>query len=153
MIVATALLAGCFLAKDARVQVRYFVRAGIPAAAFRTTIDDGSGAREFRGAELQANASQAATPVVDTRRRGTMRIVFALEPDGTVASRGEVTIPLRSDWIWGVDVHVDTIDPRRSCFGCVGSRAFPLAERYRRTPSDSVWVVWGGNGIKHPVVY
>jgi hypothetical protein len=145
-------IAGCGTA-DARVQVSYVMRPGLPASAFRTTIDDGSGARELRGAELAANASQVSTPVLDTRRRGTLRVGFALEADGASASRGEVAIPLRSDWIWSVSVQIDTIDPRRMCFGCAGSRAFPLAERYRRTPADSVWVTWGGNGIKHPVIY
>jgi hypothetical protein len=145
-------LLGCH-GEDARVQVTYFMRSGLPAASFRTTIDDGSGRREFRGASLTANASQVATPMVDTRRSGTLRVAFALDAEGGAASQGEVSLPLRSDWTWGIWVQIDSIDPRRTCFGCIDSRAFPLIDRYRRVAADSVWVTWGGNSIKNPVIY
>ncbi|MEO8564029.1 MAG: hypothetical protein ABI601_18255 [bacterium] len=48
---------------------------------------------------------------------------------------------------------MDSLDPTRYCFGCLGARAFPLAAEYRRSTNDSVWVVWGGNSFKNPVIY
>jgi hypothetical protein len=57
------------------------------------------------------------------------------------------------DWGYAFTIRVDSLDPTRYCFGCLGAHAFPLAAQYRRTVRDSVWVVWGGNSFKNPVVY
>jgi hypothetical protein len=48
---------------------------------------------------------------------------------------------------------VDSLNPTRGCFGCMGVQAFPLAAPYQRTRSDSVWLVWGGNSIRNPAIY
>jgi hypothetical protein len=48
---------------------------------------------------------------------------------------------------------VDSTNPTRLCFGCIGARAFPLAAAYQRTERDSVWLIWGGNYIRNPVIY
>ena len=69
------------------------------------------------------------------------------------ASRGSVRLDLRRDWIWGVEIRIDSLDPTRECFGCAGSRSFPLAREYQRSVRDSVWMVWGGNSIRNPVIY
>ena len=58
-----------------------------------------------------------------------------------------MTLPLRSDWRWGVQVVSATSDPGDACSDCVGSKAFPLAREYRGPERDSVWLVWGGQAI------
>jgi hypothetical protein len=38
-----------------------------------------------------------------------------------------VELPLRADWSYGVTLHVDSLDPRRTCVGCLGGRALAAA--------------------------
>lgn len=92
---------------------------------------------------------------LETASGGTLTITYALAVSGTLAtaSSGSIELPLRQDWIYGVDIRADTTDPRRLCFGCIGSKAFSLAPEFRSAEAESVYVVWGGNSISHPVIY
>ncbi|HUF65430.1 MAG TPA: hypothetical protein VMM17_05580, partial [Gemmatimonadaceae bacterium] len=93
-------------------------------------------------------------PDLPTARSGTLRVAYALvTADNDTVSAGALDLPLRSDWRYGIEIIPDSLDPARQCFGCLGSRAFALAEPYRVAASDSVYIVWGGNSIKDPVVH
>lgn len=83
----------------------------------------------------------------ETRTKGEIQISFRLEAKGDTVSEGSVTLPLRSDWRWGVQVVSATSDPGSACHGCTGSKAFPLAREYRGPERDSVWLLWGGQAI------
>ena len=89
----------------------------------------------------------------DTRTRGDIEIAFRLEAQGATVSEGRVTLPLRPDWWWGVQIVSATLDPADACSGCSGSKAFSLAPEYRGPERDSVWLIWGGNSIREPAVY
>lgn len=103
---------------------------------------------------LPSPAGDRHSQEFDTPKSGTGRVSFAVKmPDGREVGAGEVTVPLRDDWAWDFDLSAKTEDPRRTCFGCVGSKAFALRQEFRETGRDSLWLVWGGNSIKHPVVY
>jgi hypothetical protein len=122
---------------------RYRIAAGVRSWTV-TLPEPGSGGGSAR---LRSGA-------MDTPRSGTARVSFALVlPDGRELSVGYATVALRSDWVWNFDLFVRTEDPMRTCFGCAGSKAFPLPPDFREAGRDSVWLVWGGNRIRDPVVY
>ena len=109
----------------------------------------------FRGDEMTSpyGGAMVSTPTIETEASGTLTVTYKLEISNAIVSEGLVTLPLRDDWVWGARVEVDSLNPTRFCMGCFGSKSFPLAAAYRRVPADSVWVTWGGNYIKNPVVY
>jgi hypothetical protein len=157
LLLASALLAGagCFLRREAKAAVTYIAPSNLAASAFSVKIDDGGSTRTFRGVEMlqEAGGRQLSTPVIGTATSGTLSIEYTIETSSAIVSKGVVTMALRDDWTWGARIEVDSINPARYCFGCFGSKAFRLAAAYRRVPADSVWVTWGGNSIKNPVVY
>jgi len=103
------------------------------------------------GGQIGIPPNSAAT--LSTRKSGTLRVDFRFADDHVLISEGTVTMPLRSDWGYSVEIYVDTVDVGRGCLGCVGSRSFPLAPAYRRSAADSVRVLWAGNSISNPVIY
>jgi hypothetical protein len=91
---------------------------------------------------------------IDTPTSGQALVSFTITlPGGREVASGSALVDLRSDWVWDFDVYAATEDPRRQCFGCVGSKAFALPEELKSAGRDSVWLVWGGNTIKHPRIY
>ncbi|HEY9226489.1 MAG TPA: hypothetical protein VIP11_07585 [Gemmatimonadaceae bacterium] len=141
------LLAAACAKNDARVSVRYHEVTSLPLDLLTVTVDDGRAVRTLRGVEVRDGRE------VDTRNSGTLLVRFRFASGDPAASEGTIELPLRSDWAYGVQIFVDSLDPRIGCFGCQGSRGFPLAASHRRTAKDSVWVIWGGNSISNPVVY
>jgi hypothetical protein len=118
------------------------------------TLRDDNREWSWRGTDFHSSL-EWPTPTTterDTRTRGEIEISFRLEAAGTTVSEGRVALPLRADWRWGVQVVSATSDPAKACFGCSGSRAFPLAPEYRGPDRDSVWLLWGGNSIREPAV-
>jgi len=83
----------------------------------------------------------------ETRTRGELQVSFRLQVKGQTVSEGSVSLPLRSNWRWGVQVVSATSDPGPACHGCIGSKAFPLAPEYRGPERDSVWLLWGGRAL------
>ena len=152
---AAALLAwlpvACRTAEEARVGVTYYDAPRLPRDLLTVTVSDGGAVRELRGDRIGRPGEPA--PELPTRRAGTLRVAFRFAAGGATVSEGAAEVPLRGDWRYGFDIMVDSLDPTRACFGCIGRRAFPLPAEYRRSPRDSVWLVWGGNSIRNPVIY
>ncbi|MDB4916793.1 MAG: hypothetical protein JWM95_4437 [Gemmatimonadetes bacterium] len=151
LILSFALVTGCESAEP-RARVQYSPRVNLPAQSWHLTIDDGDRAHSFQWDNLTIG-SLAATPDLATASSGTLRITFQLRSAGMIMSEGDVSLDLRGDWEWGVDVRIDSLNPQLQCFGCLGARSFPVAVAARRIAKDSMWVTWGGNSIKNPVVY
>ena len=136
---------------DARVTVRYDEVARLPSELLTVTVTDPFATHTLRGRDIGGSGRegrQIETPIV-----GKLRVAFRFATGSAVVSEGAAEVPLRADWIYGFSVQVDSVNPTRFCFGCMGSQAFALDEAYRRSARDSVWLVWGGNSIKNPVVY
>ena len=131
---------------DARVSVEYRSSSVLPRDLFTVQIQDGARVRTLRGAQLDGREFSTATS-------GSLRFGYRAVSSTTVVSEGSVEVPLRDDWRYGFDIFVDSLDPRRGCFGCVGAQAFPLAAAFQRSAKDSVWIVWGGNSISNPAIY
>lgn len=150
-LLSLAAFAGC-APDEARVSVRYAPRSDLgslqPAVAVKAPGLNRALSLAELGATTTAGPFEFATPM-----SGQLDVEFTLSDHGAAVANGSVRVDLRPDWAWGFRILVDSANPTRLCFGCEGARAFPLAESHRRSAVDSVWIVWGGNSIKHPVVY
>ncbi len=141
----------CRDSDEARIAVTYRADAIVPRA--QTTVSITAGRRRYvvEGAELlpvNGNVRYLPTPM-----SGEATVDIAMRDAQGAIATGQVVLPLKSDWEWGVDLWVDSVNPSRLCFGCFGSLSFPLRSGVRRSARDSLWVVWGGNSIRNPVVY
>ncbi len=91
---------------------------------------------------------------VPTGTSGEIEVSFFIaDSTGEMAASGVVTLPLEEDWEWHVTFTNSERDPTRFCWGCRGRQAFALSPSIARSDADSLWVVWGGNFISHPVYY
>lgn len=148
---AAFVLLACGDRDEATVSVNYVDVPQLPRNLLSVTMSDGARTRVLTLDDVGAPGQYGRE--FATRRQGDLRIGFRFASSGLTLSEGEATVPLRSDWRYGFDIRVDSLDPTRLCFGCMGARAFPLAAAYRRTAGDSVWLIWGGNSIRNPVIY
>jgi hypothetical protein len=144
--------AACSNSDEARVSVQYVPRTDL-AALTPSVVVAAPGLRRTLSSD-EVGATGAREPLaIATPTAGRLDLEFSLVDRGTTASTGTVHVDLRPDWTWGFRISIDSVNPVRPCFGCIGAVSFPLAAAYRRGPADSVWVSWGGNSIKNPVVY
>ena len=149
-LVGLCAIMACSATDEARVSVRYVQRAGVASLVPSILIAAPGMKRILSSSELGVAAS--GQPVeIDTPTSGQLDMNFTLANQGAIVSAGTVRVDLRPDWTWGFDITIDSVNPVRLCFGCIGAQSFPLNAAYRRGPADSVWVSWGGNSIKHPV--
>ncbi len=89
-----------------------------------------------------------------TPSSGTLQVqITVADSTGGYLSSGSVSLDIRGDWRWSIDFVLANKDPFYGCFGCVGHKAVRVAPIFQMTPGDSLFVVWGGNSIKHPVIY
>jgi hypothetical protein len=152
LVLSLASLAAC-AGDGARVSVSYTARPELPPSVATITIDAAGNTATIKGAELVAQGNTARSAELLTATKGTLTVSYVLIAPTDEQSRGSVSLDLRRDWIWGVDITIDSLDPARMCFGCLGSKSFPLPAAYRRSARDSVWMTWGGNSIRNPVIY
>lgn len=153
---AVALLAACgACTADARISFSTHVGDPVAGATLRVTVEDGTRRWTWTNDDFTTSESSGVptSPSVSTGASGTAHVAFELRDGATVISAGSIAIPLQGDWAWKVDLIASTEDPKLRCFGCQGSHAFPLAEAWRAEGRDSIWMVWGGNSISHPVIY
>ena len=108
-------------------EVRYRILAGLRAWSVSFPIGPGGGATPQRSKDF------------DTPKSGTAQVSFSIVlGDGREVANGEISLPLRDDWIWSVELQTRTVDPRQGCFGCVGSKSFALPQDLRTQGADSV---------------
>jgi hypothetical protein len=153
LIAACPLLVGC--GEEARISAEARLDSPLTVDMLSVTVRDRDRVWTWQASHFRSTTQRPtpSTPEVETRTSGSLEVSFRLEVPGQTLSEGTVTLPLRSDWRWGVTVMAATTDPQAECFGCFGSSAFPLAEAYRTPQRDSIWVVWGGNSISDPAIY
>ena len=146
MIAATGIVlaAACGITgtDDARIQIRDHAAAVLPRSAMSITLT-------APGFQRKLTPDEMAGADIVTPSTGSITVSYVLrDPSGTTdVSTGSVLLGLRRDQVIGVDIAIDSASPARVCFGCAGSKAFPLAAAYRRTAADSLWVTWGSNSI------
>jgi len=140
---------------DARLSVSAPLIPPLALEMLTVTVREGHRTWQWHGDDFRSTRDNATphTSEISTSTRGEVEVRFRFQTGNQILSEGTVTLPLREDWRWGVDIHAATTDPRLQCFGCFGSRAFALAADFRPVNRDSIWVVWGGNSISNPVIY
>jgi hypothetical protein len=146
----------CACGDEARVKIGFHEHGGLTISMLRVSISDGFHRYELQPADFNSNGENQPyrSPDLPTRTKGTLRFTYALvEPSGETVSGGTVDLPLRRDWRYDIDILTDSTDPTHYCLGCGGSQPFALSPEYRLQPLDSVYVIWGGNYISHPVMY
>ncbi len=154
--ILVSLAAACADSDEARVLVAATLSPPLDLSMLTVTVRDGLGARTLPGSDFQATPDLATphAPELATSTTGSLEIsVVVRDTAGDSVSAGSVQVPLLGDWRWNFAIAFETADPARVCLGCVGSRAFAVADPWRTAGHDSLWIVWGGNSIKHPVVF
>jgi hypothetical protein len=111
------------------------------------TVRDGDRSWIWTAADFIPRPGDAtpSTPAHQTRTRGNLQVSFRLADGGDGLSEGQIVLPLRHDWEWGLTFRTATEDPAPLCFGCEGSRAFPFLENFRGLERDSLWILWGAS--------
>ena len=150
--IAALLLAGC--SEDARVYFTVFpepARFGPEMVTLR--FRDGDGVRTATGDDFAGHPDRVDTREYETSTRGTLEIEVEVVSDSEVVSSGSLDLPLQPDWLWNVSLILRAENPYETCIGCFGYRSCPLADEFRASPAESLWMIWGGNSISEPVVY
>ncbi len=150
------LLSGCSLFESDRSEVRLSLQGNpqLLREVIQVQLTASNWTKTLKGTDFQQGESPNSTKAFETPRSGSLRVDVTLRDsaNGHVNS-ASITLDLRSDWRWGVDIFLSDKNPLEGCFGCLGAKAFPVDSFYQSTPLDSLYIVWGGNSIKHPVVY
>ncbi len=122
----------------------------------KITFNDGSSTRSVNGSQFYIDSTflQYHTNWYTTPLSGTLSLSYILtDTTGDTISQGSAAIPLKSDWAWQFDICPDHHNPYYYSFGVVGFKAFSINPAYCDSTTDSIFVLWGGNSIKNPVVY
>ena len=139
-----------------RFELQNYYKPSITADMIIMSVADGKSTWEINGSDFFMTEEWPVprTPAQQTRRSGTLIAEFTFTvPDGEIVSQGEISIPLKSDWAWEITFYPLPNNPCFPAFGCSGYKVFPLATAYMDTVADSLYVTWGGNSIKNPVIY
>ena len=157
----TAILAGCslFESEEARVSFTFVNYSQLKRDMISLSFSDGKRIWRLNGSDFESGYdgphSSGSTRLFNTATTGDLKVSFQLIDGGKLVSSGWIELPLRSDWGWSIDFVPAPArrNPFDACFGCSGARAVALDSLYTESPTDSMNVIWGGNSIKHPVVY
>ena len=68
-------------------------------------------------------------------------------------AKGSINLPLKNDWCWHIQIYIGSENPYLYCFGCQGYKSFPIHDKYKSSPIDSMYIIWGGNTITFPRLY
>jgi hypothetical protein len=141
--------------EDARISVSADLGPRLATEMLTVTIIDVNRVIRFTGADFRSDGqSIPTTDQVATSTSGPdLQVSFTFTNADTHLSGGTVSLPRRGNWDWHVRVQAATTSPEEGCFGCLGSKAFELAQSFRAPDRDSIWVVWGGNSISDPATY
>ncbi|HEX7056349.1 MAG TPA: hypothetical protein VF260_04005 [Bacilli bacterium] len=118
------------------------------AYTLRVEATDGKHEREFDDQAFSRN-KRGATEPMRTKTKGLLHVSFAVAIMGHETVAETLIIPLKPDWRWNVVFFITDQNPYKYCMGCDSYEMFdiPGANAYK------LYVVTGGNYIKHPVEY
>jgi hypothetical protein len=145
-----------FFESEDSSQVRLSVQGntGVLRRVISVSIGAPGWSRSLTGNDFGTPESPIYSQTFDTPTSGDLRISVTLRDSlGGHVNSGTVAVDIRPDWIWQLDIVLDNHNPFNGCFGCIGYKAFGVDSVYQASPGDSLYIVWGGNSIKHPVIY
>lgn len=124
------------------------------------TFATSEGFQVFEQADLGRGATGGKTTgKVEMPTSGVVHVSFRVESkNGVIVSAGLFDLPLRSDWQNTVELNPAPAKGNYweagGCDSCLGSKAFPVHPEHQLDGRvEFMWVVWGGNSIKNPVIY
>ncbi len=149
--------AGCNLTEgddDSQIRLSIQGNTDLLRRSLSVTIISSGWIQGVTGRDFGTPDAATYTRIFETPHSGNLRVDFRMQDSlGGHQNSGSISLDIRPDWIWDVDFVIGSRNPYYFCFGCLGSRSFALDSVYQSTPSDSLFLVWGGNSIKHPVIY
>ena len=157
MSILSLLVAGCSLFENgdsSQVQLSIQGHTDVLRRAIKVELSAPGWGKTLTGSDFGTADAPTLTEAFETPGAGTLQVLFFLrDSTGGHLNSGSVALDIRPDWRWGIDLVLSDKNPFYGCFGCTGFKVIALDSLYQTTPKDSLFVVWGGNSIKHPVVY
>ncbi len=154
---ALLFISGCsFFEDDDQSQVQLSIQGNSPVLRqmIHVQLTAPAWSKSLSGKDFGSAEWPNYTLPFETPKSGTLLVRVSLSDSaGQHVSSGSIALDIRSDWRWGVDIFLSNRNPTEGCFGCFGYHAFEADSIYQETPTDSLYLVWGGNSIKHPVIY
>ena len=155
--IALLLLTGCSLFESedqSQVQLGIQGNSDVLRPVIHVQMTAPAWTKTLSGRDFGSAAGPNYTLPFETPKSGKLQINASLEDStGSPVSSGSITLDIQSDWRWSVDIFLSPKNPSEGCFGCIGHHAFAVDSIYQKTPTDSLYLVWGGNSIKHPAIY
>jgi hypothetical protein len=143
-------VAACGEQDETRVAANYQDDRVVSRSQTVVTLTDGTHRYVLTGADLAPTELVVSYPMKES---GTLDVLVQLTDTAGPIGTGRVAIALERDRIYGINVHIDSTNRTLVCFGCAGSAAFALRRDRARTVRDSLWVTWGFNSIRNPVIF
>lgn len=137
-------MATVFLACGSREASQMTVELFADANAFpglHVLISGADGAETSRSFSLEDfsenDVGRLETPPFEVPSSGDLTISVELSND--VVATGSVSLELRENFNWSIDLFRQTDDPASECMGCLGSHGVEIAQSNER-----LWIVWAG---------
>jgi len=154
IVLACVALSGCGGKAQSQVRFGVFGNYDVLRPLLTVAAEAADWRIELRGTAIGTDAEPERTDPYVTPDHGTLRVAVVLARPGEAPLAADtLSLDIRRDWRWGVDVWLVDHNPTDACFGCKGSRAIAVPDSLVPGVADSLYIVWGGNFISHPVVY
>nr|MBN2278502.1 hypothetical protein [candidate division Zixibacteria bacterium] len=163
---------------DSVDQARLRFQIGIPEKwapailkMIRISVFDGQSQYFLAGGQFSKDSVLSSSPIDSTAITAeqfglfTRPLVTALEGNldinikfvgdkEEILSEKELTISLKPDWEWTVMIRFSDREPHGTgCRGCTGFEEMTIPEALVFEKGLRLFVFWGGNSIKNPVIY
>jgi hypothetical protein len=152
-IVGLLLSAACGDGNKSQIMLGVQGNTDLLRPALSVTVRGNGFTQSWRGGDITTQLAPNYTAAIETPRSGKLTVQVDLAPAGNATPLPQIELDARPDWIWQVEIWLYGHNPMDGCMGCMGVRAFPVPSTLQRTSRDSLYIVWGGNSISHPVVY
>jgi hypothetical protein len=152
----TSFLVGCSLEEDdsSEIQIGIDGNTDILRKSIKVEMKSSSWSKTLNGTEIGTLAAPNFSQSFDIPKSGNVEVKFILsDSTGVQLNSGSVSLAIKSDWRWTVTLSLSNHNPFYMCFGCIGYSSFAVDSVFKKLNGDSLFVVWGGNSIKHPVIY
>jgi len=152
--VAVASFLGCEEPRSAEVEFEFLqTNRFVNVESVRIAFEDGLPPVLLTDREFETNADSALwiTGRFDTALRGRLFVTVELiDPEIGFVASGQVSMPLRPDWLWTVSVDPARFDST-ACPDCFGMDVFPLPPAFRERADDALWISWRGKGVEEKI--
>lgn len=116
----------------------------IGLANLRIRMEGPDGARSLGPQDFQMTRYAIPhTPKLETTTSGDLAVSISLVTTADTIARADLSLPLRSNWEWGVAIRIGGANPQGVCFGCSDILAVPIAAP--APAGDSMFVSFGGH--------